>query len=303
MADQTISRNRAVIVRGIGGQYTLHRHDPPFLGLAWLRGALRLSDIRPLVGDHVTFSEANDPDVPYVVDEILKRKNVSLRPAVANIDQLLITVSIAGPSPDELLVDRLIVYARSESIEPVLLINKIDLIGRRRPRLTLERLRDNYRRAGLQIFELGLTETEDLGMLKEYVTGKVVAFAGQSGAGKSSILNRLFGEEKSQIGEISQKIARGRHTTRETTLFPVSGGGYVADTPGFSVLSLGAYDLDFRDLQQGYAELSLLSDHCRFADCRHDGDEGCMLDECLIPPDRLSRYRYLLAEVADRQLY
>lgn len=290
--------DKAVIIRGIGGHYTLHRHDPPFQGLAYLRGILRQEDLRPLVGDYVTFESSQDPDIPYVVQSILPRKNVSKRPAVANIDSLIITVAIFEPRPDYLFIDRLIVYARTNKMEPVILITKTDLAKKRAPRRVLERLFANYEKAEVSIFTAGFGEDdEDLLAFKAAVKGKTVAFAGQSGVGKSTKLNELFGEVLSETGEVSSKIGRGRHTTRETTLFPVSDGGYVADTPGFSALHLGDLEISWRDLRDAYAEFWHVAQPCRFEDCRHAGDMGCRIDETVIHAERLARYRQLLEEV------
>lgn len=286
----------AVIVRGVGGHYTLHRHDPPFQGLAYLRGILRQEDIRPLVGDRVEYTSSQDPDIPFVVEKILPRKNVSVRPAVANIDSLIITVSIFEPRPDYLLIDRLIVYARKNHMEPLILITKTDLAKRRAAKRSSEQLLENYADAEAAIYEAGFGEADaDLQRFKSHLAGKTVAFAGQSGVGKSTKLNEMFGE-LSETGAVSEKIGRGRHTTRETTLYPIEGGGYVADTPGFSVLNLADLDITWRDLREGYAEFEKASEPCRFEDCRHDGDMGCKIDEMTIHPERLARYRILLQE-------
>ncbi|HHU11909.1 MAG TPA: ribosome small subunit-dependent GTPase A [Clostridiaceae bacterium] len=287
----------AVITRGVGGHYTLHRHDPPFEGLAYLRGILRQDDLRPLAGDRVRFESSHDPDIPYVVEAVLPRKNVSQRPAVANLDMLVLTVSIVQPKPDLFLIDRLIVYAAENDIIPVLLVTKTDLATTKNRQVILADITANYARSGLAMFADGFDgDDSELDRFMEHIRGKTVAFAGQSGVGKSTKLNRLLGDVINETGAVSDKIGLGRHTTRETQLFPVAGGGYIADTPGFSVLNLGDLAITPEGLRRGYAEFREVEGVCRFLDCRHDGDMGCAVSDAIIHPERLDRYRKLLQE-------
>lgn len=287
----------AVIIRGVGGHYTLHRHAPPFEGLAYLRGILRQSDVRPLAGDRVIYEPSNDPDIPYVVNQILPRRNVSVRPAVANLDVLVLTASVVKPRPDFFLLDRLIVYCRASGIEPVMLITKTDLAATKSKAALLDALKQNYANADVPIYTDGFDDDDtDLLRFMERIRGRIVAFAGQSGVGKSTKLNRLLGKTMSETGDVSGKIERGRHTTRETTLFPLEDGGYLADTPGFSVLNLADLEVTPEVLRDGYAEFDQLRGVCRFLDCRHDGDLGCAVSDDIIHPERLDRYRKLIEE-------
>ncbi|HHV42561.1 MAG TPA: ribosome small subunit-dependent GTPase A [Clostridiaceae bacterium] len=301
MADEMRGKSRAIILRGVSGHYLLHNHIDNFRGLAMLRGILRLEDIRPLPGDKVLYAPSADPDIPYVIEDILPRRSFLARPGIANLDLLLITVAASRPRPDLYMVDRLIVMASAHDIDIVLIINKMD--EKHDPR-TIQNIRDEYANANVIILETGLGDDGSaLRKLKTLVQGKIVSFAGQSGTGKSTLLNRLFGSDLMAIGELSSKIGRGKHTTRHTELFPLERGGYLADTPGFSQMNLGLAGVDLEELVNGYAEIKRLQQYCRFVSCAHDGDLGCAVTSEAIPAGRYERYLELRKEILAAQEY
>ena len=289
-----LNTNQAVIVKGVAGQYTLHRYQPYFEGIAVPRGIFRKDKVIPLPGDLVEYSASGDPDIPYVIEKILPRKNELKRPPMANLDILLITVSTELPVPDFYLVDRMTAYAVILNITPYLLLTKIDIDDS-----IVSVILDNYNPAGFSIYQLGFSNKAELSRLKNDIRDEIVAFAGQSGVGKSTYLNLLFEDSLMETGELSNKVGRGKQTTRHIELFP-TGIGYVADTPGFQTINLAEIDITGAQFADGYPEIKRLSEHCRFNNCTHLHEPGCAVISAgpeQIYPERLKRYQFLRREI------
>ena len=220
------------------------------------RGLFRKNGVSPLVGDWVEIEETGE-EKGYVT-RILDRKNSLIRPPLANLDQLFLVVSVADPQPNLLVLDKLIAIAEHKKIEPFLIVTKTDL-GE------WETLAALYEKAGFQVFCTGLDQDSDLAMLRRSMEGKISAFCGNSGVGKSSLLNRIDSRLDLSTAQISQKLGRGRHTTRHVQLYPVSGGGYIADTPGFSSMDLERYEVILKEqLQYCFREFGPHLNQCRF---------------------------------------
>jgi ribosome biogenesis GTPase len=276
--------NPARILKGVGGQYWLAGSDQT-IAIASARGLFRKDNLVPTPGDLVEAVASGDPDNPWRILRILPRRNSLLRPSMANLDLLIITLSAADPAPDYHLADKLLTVCFVNRIEPVICITKTDLPGHQAALIEA-----NYDKTGVALIRTSATDNSSHEQLRHLLTGHVVSFAGQSGVGKSTLLNQLFGSEKMPTGEISDRIGRGRHTTRHVELFPFL-GGYLADTPGFTSFELDELGVTSDQLIQGYPELQAIEDRCRFAGCRHLGDLGCAIDHDTINPDRLNRYR------------
>ncbi len=294
------AKNIAIILKGVGGQYTLHRYHPFFQGIATPRGIFRKHELAPLPGDHVEFAESGDPDIPYVIEKILPRKNQLQRPPMSNLDVLLITLSTYLPEPDLYLVDRLLAHAISLKIEPVLLLTKMDLTDTER---NIEKqILNHYLPAKIPILKFG-QENDDLELLKSEIKDKVVAFTGQSGVGKSTLINRLFGEERMQIGDLSEKAGRGKQTTRHIELFPF-GQSYVADTPGFQTIDFSRLNIDPFEFADAYPEIKALAKDCKFNNCTHTHEPQCAVLNAAsdqIHPERLKRYQILRKELENKK--
>ena len=231
------------------------------------RGLFRKTGVSPLVGDWVEIEETGE-EKGYVT-RILDRKNSLIRPPLANLDQLFLVVSVADPQPNLLVLDKLIAIAEHKKIEPLLIVTKTDL-GE------WETLAALYEKAGFQVFCTGLDQDSDLAMLRRSMEGKISAFCGNSGVGKSSLLNRIDSRLDLSTAQISQKLGRGRHTTRHVQLYPVSNGGYIADTPGFSSRDLERYEVILKDqLQYCFREFGPHLNQCRFTGCSHTKEKGC----------------------------
>lgn len=281
----------AAILKGIGGFYYVRWQGREIECKAG--GRLRLRrDFRPAVGD-LARVELRGRDEG-LITEILPRRSFLLRPPVANIDQLIIVASEADPETDPYLIDKVSVIALRQGIQPVVALNKGDL----RPSPRLEEI---YRRAGFPTVQVSAQTGQGLEELGEIMRGKISAFTGNSGVGKSSLLNRLEPGFGLETGAIS-RISRGRHTTRRVELFPLQGGGYAADTPGFSSFDISRIDrIPKEELEQYFPEFEPYLGRCRFAGCAHCKEPDCAVDQAarqgLISPSRLESYRRLYEEM------
>ncbi|MCI5499921.1 MAG: ribosome small subunit-dependent GTPase A [Clostridiales bacterium] len=237
------------------------------------RGKFRYQKQSPLVGDRVTITVQGDGSGS--LDEIQPRRNAFRRPAVANLDQLVIIASGAIPVSDPYLLDRIISLAESKGCEPILCINKWDLVP-------AQELLEIYRSAGITTLPVSAVTGLGIEELRALLAGKTSAFTGNSGVGKSSILNALDPAFGLATGEISEKLGRGRHTTRHVELFPVA-GGLIADTPGFSAFDneKGGEPLEKEALAETFREFRPYLDQCRFIGCAHVKEAGCAVLEAL----------------------
>ena len=230
------------------------------------RGKLRHEKIKPLVGDRVEITVA--PDDTGTVDAVLPRKNCFSRPAVANVDQMVILAAGVNPITDPFLIDRLTAMAESKGCDVILCFNKCDMDR-------CDALRTIYEAAGFPTVTLSAMTGEGVDRLRQLLAGKVSVFTGNSGVGKSSLLNALEPTFALETGEVSEKLGRGRHTTRHVELFRVA-GGLAADTPGFSSLDAQSLELPGKeDLAHSFREFREHLDQCRFVGCSHRKEAGC----------------------------
>lgn len=259
------------------------------------RGKLRHQKITPLVGDHVAITVTEDGTG--MVDEVLPRSNQFQRPMVANMDQLVILASGAIPITDPFLIDRMVSLAEYKGCQPIICFNKCDL----EPATQLVEL---YQRAGFQSFAISAQTGEGLEQLLGVLDGKISAFTGNSGVGKSSVLNALCPQFGLKVGQVSEKLGRGRHTTRHVELFRV-GGGLVADTPGFSAFDVEQMELiPKEELANTFREFRPYLEQCRFVGCAHVKERGCAVREAVdngvIAPSRYQNYVRLYDQVKSR---
>lgn len=279
------------ITKGIGGFYYVRTEKGIVECKA--RGIFRKRGIAPVAGDNVVLS----PDGT-MIDEILPRKNVFIRPPVANLDILFIVASTTQPVPSTLVLDELAAAAIYKDVQPVLVVTKADLA-------TADMLAQAYATSGIPLIQLHYETGEGLDAIRSYIQGHLCAFCGNSGVGKSTLLNALAPELKRETGQISQKLGRGRHTTREVEIFEVC-GGRLADTPGFA--SLEAQKLcriPKEDLQHTFPEFEPYFGQCRFTGCSHRSETGCAVraavDEGKISKTRYASYLAMYEEASARK--
>lgn len=281
---------QGIILRGIGGFYTAMDETGETYVLRAQR-KLRRERMKPKVGDRVEMEPGTGEEDGWL-QAILPRRNELTRPPVANIDRIVIVAAAAAPEPDMLLLDRMILTARRRGIEPMLVISKCEL----NPDGAGEILRQ-YRGARVNAMAVSAHTGEGLEELRQALRGSVHALAGQSGAGKSSLINALYGTEL-ETGGLSEKIDRGKNTTRASQLIPLSGGGMVLDTPGFSLLDNAVFDPV--ELQESYPEFEAHAGKCYFQPCYHATEPKCSVLAAVaageIDARRHARYVELLNE-------
>lgn len=258
------------------------------------RGRLRKEGTAPLVGDQALVENA-------MVQEILPRRNWFVRPAVANLDLLVLLASEVIPVTEPFLVDRITAIAGSQGVEVVIAVNKTDLSGEGE----LARI---YRRAGYQVVCTSAVTGQGIEELRSLIAGKVVALSGNSGVGKSSVLNRLAPSLCLPTGEVSDKLGRGRHTTRHIQLFSLPDGTYVADTPGFSSFDTEQMEVILKEnLQYAFPDFAPFLGRCQFHDCAHLREPGCAVTAALargeIEPTRYESYRRLYEIARERKAW
>ena len=282
---------RGRIVKALSGFYYVDSGNGT-LTQCRARGRFRKERMSPLVGDWVRFSGSGAQGM---VEEIEPRRNSFIRPAVSNLDALVVLASGANPVTDPFLIDRVAAIAGNQNVPVVLCVNKTDLESG-------ESLTHIYRHAGFPVFPTSAASGEGVAALHEAVRGKTVAFTGNSGVGKSSILNCLgFSVE---TGEVSEKLGRGRHTTRHVELFPLADGTCVIDTPGFSSFDTEELDLELKArLPETFPEFAPYLGQCRFVGCSHVKEKGCAVLQAVkdgkIPASRHRSYVRLYDELKD----
>lgn len=257
------------------------------------RGRFRKEGISPCAGDRVVVQ--SDGDDTGALVEILPRKNYLIRPPAANLDRLFVVASLRDPAVNLALVDKALAVAEINGIEPVAVFTKTDL-GDPGPLL------DIYRLAGIECCAVCSERGEGVQRVRELAAGKVSAFLGNSGVGKSTLLNAVFPGLELETGEISQKLGRGRHTTRHVEFYPLPGGGYAADTPGFSTFDVERYRLtDKERLVDGFREIKKFSGDCQFTSCSHTCEKGCAVlgaaREGKIARSRIDNYGAMYQEI------
>lgn len=287
-----MTQKKGIIIKITGGFYYVEAADSVYECKA--RGVFRKRGTSPLVGDTV---DITIPDDGYCsIDKIHERKNSLIRPALANLDNLMIVSSVKEPDVNLYLIDKMTAAAVNKDITPIVVFSKSDLAP-------ADELVEIYRKVNIPAYSFSSVDMSGLHEIKGELKDKVTAFCGNSGVGKSTLLNALFPELQLQTGEISDKLGRGRHTTRTVELFKKH-GGYIADTPGFSTVDIERFELIRKDdLKFAFPEFNEYFGTCKFNSCNHLCEQGCKVLEAVqggvIPKSRHDSYVRMYNEVKD----
>lgn len=288
------------IIKGIAGFYYVHT-DGDHVYECKAKGIFRNRKIKPLVGDDVEFSILDEAEKKGNIDVICPRINALIRPAVANVNQALVIFAITQPDPNLNLLDRFLVMMERSAVPVTILFNKVDLSD---GELT-ERYRFIYEHAGYQVLFCSTYDDYGINAVRDLIRGKTTVLAGPSGVGKSSLTNLLQPDARMATNGISEKIQRGKHTTRHSELFYVEKDTYMMDTPGFS--SMYIEDMEAEELKGYFPEFGDYEDECRFLGCVHIGERVCGIKQAVedgrISRSRYENYRLLYQEIKDKRRY
>lgn len=262
-----------------------------------VRGKFKKNEIFPVVGDFVKIEKIANEKNKGIIEEISPRKMYSKRPKIANLTQIILVISLKSPKPDFLLLDKQLAYAEYLKIKPIICINKIDL-GKRE---VVDEIHQIYERIGYKVVDT-IANKEKVQCLEKLLNNEITAFSGNSGVGKSTLINSIFGEEKTQEGIISDRIKRGKNTTTNTTLYKIK-NGYIADTPGFSTFDIT--EIESNKLALYYKEFKQYINDCEYLDCNHIKEENCGIKKALsegkISKQRYERYCKIFEELKDKE--
>ncbi|MGN0300943.1 MAG: ribosome small subunit-dependent GTPase A [Lachnospiraceae bacterium] len=271
------------IIRGIGGFYYINAGNSIYECKA--KGSFRKDGIRPLVGDDCIINILDEKNRLANITSILPRHSEIIRPAVANVDQAMIIFAISRPEPNFNLLDRFIIQISQKDLPCIIVINKMDLADDDQRR----EIEEAYVTCGCKVVFTSVSNREGVEEIRKLIKGKTTTVAGPSGVGKSSMINLLQSAVKMQTGVLSDKIDRGKHTTRHSELIPIDEDTYILDTPGFSSLNL--FDVSTDTLKDYYYEFEEYAAECRFLDCKHISEPDCGVKKA-VESGEVSRLRY-----------
>lgn len=288
--------NQGIIIENISNIFKIICRNELYICDA--RGKLKKEDIKPVVGDKVNFEITKLEEKTGVIEEILPRKNYIKRPKIANINQMVLVISSKMPKPDLLMLDKQLSFAEYMNIKPVIVINKIDL-----SKEIAEEIKEQYKFTNYEIIETNAKENIGIHELRNVLKNKISVFSGNSGVGKSTLLNDLFEDNLTLEGKISSKNKRGKNTTTTVKLYELEENTFIADSPGFSTFDI--YEIETTNLAEYFVEFKEHIKNCEFVGCTHIKEEKCGIKQALkenkISQNRYERYIKIYEELKDRE--
>ena len=264
---------------------------------AYARGKFKNEEITPLVGDRVEIEITDEENNAAIIEKIMPRENEIKRPKMANIDQIIFIVSTKNPRPDLLMLDKQLAYVEKLKIESIIVINKIDLED------SYKQIHELYTKIGYKVLVTSAKENQGIEQLKQQLRNKISVFSGNSGVGKSSIINAIFGADKTQEGEISQKNKKGKNTTTDTKLYELEENTYIADTPGFSSFEISEIKSD--ELDKYFKEFACEIQNCEYVGCTHIKEQNCGIKDAMeagrISIERYERFCKIYEELKNKE--
>ena len=286
---------QGIIIGNISNTYKIKTDTKIYEAFA--RGKFKNEEIVPLVGDKVEIEVTDEEKGTAVIENILPRKNEIKRPKMANIDQIFFIISTKNPKPDLLMLDKQLASMEKLKIEPVIIISKIDLLA------TYKEIQELYTSIGYKTFVTSAKQDMGIEEVREILKNKISVFSGNSGVGKSSIINALFGGDKTQEGEISQKNKKGKNTTTDTKLYELEENTYIADTPGFSSFEIS--EIESTELDKYFREFKQEIVNCEFVGCTHIKEQKCgikrAIEEGRISQETYERFCKIYDELKDKE--
>ena len=283
------------IIGNISNTYKIKTENKEYE--AYARGKFKNEEITPVVGDNVEIEVTDEDKGEAIIEKILPRINYVKRPRIANIDQIIFIISKKDPKPDLLMLDKQLAYAQKLGIQAVIILNKIDLEENYKP---IENL---YEKIGYKVIVTSAKEKFGIEAVKEVLKNKISVFSGNSGVGKSSIINMIFEEDKTQEGEISKKNKKGKNTTTDTKLYELEKNTYIADTPGFSNFDIT--EIESSELDKYFIEFKQEIQNCEFIGCTHLKEKNCGIKKALeagrISKERYDNYCKIYEELKDKE--
>ena len=288
---------QGIIIGNVSNTYKIETTEKIYV--AYARGKFKNQDIRPLVGDRVEIEVTDEEKNEAIIEEILPRNNEIKRPKIANIDQIVFIISTKNPKPDLLMLDKQLAYAEKIHVEPVIVVNKCDL------KEIYKSIKELYSKVGYKVIVTSAKQNIGIDELKQVLQNKISVFSGNSGVGKSSIINALFDKEKTQEGEISKKNKKGKNTTTDTKLYKLEKDTYIADTPGFSSFEIS--EIESTELDKCFREFVPEIEKCEFVGCTHIKEENCgvkkAMQEGRVSTERYERYCNMYDELKEKEKY
>lgn len=294
---------QGLIVENISNLYKIKVQNKTYEANA--RGKLKKEEITPVVGDKVEIQILDEENQKAVIEKIEPRTTYIKRPKMSNITQLILVVSSKNPKPDLLLLDKQLAFAEYLEIKPIIVLNKTDLDKKKE----FEKIKEIYQNIGYTVIETIAKEQENnlsgIQELKKYLKGNINAFSGNSGVGKSTLINAIFKDTITQEGEISQRNKKGKNTTTSTKLYEIDENTYIADTPGFSTFDIS--EIEYKELDKYFKEFKPLVANCEFVGCTHIKEENCGIKNALqqgkIDSSRYDRFCKIYEELKEKDKY
>ena len=288
---------QGIIIENISNLYKIKTQNQIYNSTA--RGKLKKDDITPIVGDVVEFEVINEENKSAVIEKIHERKVYIRRPKMANLTQLVFVVSSKDPKPDLLLLDKQLAFAQYLNLKAIIVLNKIDLDDKKQ----FSHIRSIYEKIGYKVIETTANEEKGIDELKKCLKNNINAFSGNSGVGKSTLINAIFSKTITQEGDISKKNKRGKNTTTSIKLYEIDKNTYIADTPGFSTFDIS--EIPSNQLEKCFIEFKNELQNCEFVGCTHIKEEKCGIKDAVynnkISKDRYERFCKIYNEIKERE--
>lgn len=288
------------IVKGIAGFYYVNAGGSLYECHA--RGLFRKDKIKPMVGDYVTIEITDDVKMTGNIIAIKDRKNSLIRPLVSNVDQAIIVFAFTKPEPNLILLDKFLITMLQHEVDTVVIFNKEDLSKEN----DLEYYKENYKNAGVRFMVISALNNKGVDEVRDMLKGKTTVLAGPSGVGKSTLINNICKDVVMETGDISEKLSRGKHTTRHSEIFSLGDNTYIMDTPGFTAFDIEE-GMDKSDLKHYYPEFYSSEGACKFDPCSHTHEPSCKIKEQVMAGSisklRYDNYVYIYDELKNRRVY